>query len=501
MSLKKNTIANYIGQGYTILLAVVILPLYLKRLGAEAYGLVGFFLVMQAWLNLLDMGLTPTLAREVARIRGGACDFAELRRLLRSLEVVFLILSVVIGLGIVIGSNWAAHNWLKVETLTYSDVAYCIALMGIMVGIRWFAALYRSGIRGMECLVWLNGTNMLIETLRFVGGLALLHWISREPIHFFEYQLSIGIIELMFMGVKFYSLLPGKGGHFGFSWESIRGILPFASGIAYLAFIWVLLTQLDKLLLSHLLPLKEYGYFALVAIVANGVLQISAPISQALLPRMTYLLAQGKEQEMLRLYRKATQFIAVIMFPLAGMVAIFSKELLFAWTGDKAAAEWAGPVLFWYVLGNGILSMGAFQYYLQFAHGKLKLHVIFNTFSGIISAPIVVFAAFYYGAMGVAVVWFWLRVIIFIIWPPIVHHNLAPGIHSKWLFKDIAPIFATTAILLVLISRIKIPFESLNRIEVFTSLLGIGLIVLMMNAFASGECRGILTGAVLKIRS
>lgn len=67
---------------------------------------------MQAGLNLLDMGLTPTLAREVARIRGGACDFAELRRLLRSMEVIFLTLAVVIGLGIAIGSNWMAHNWL-----------------------------------------------------------------------------------------------------------------------------------------------------------------------------------------------------------------------------------------------------------------------------------------------------------------------------------------------------------------------------------------------------
>lgn len=43
MSLKKNTIANYIGQGYTILIAIVFLPLYLHYLSADAYGLVGFF--------------------------------------------------------------------------------------------------------------------------------------------------------------------------------------------------------------------------------------------------------------------------------------------------------------------------------------------------------------------------------------------------------------------------------------------------------------------------
>ena len=70
-SLKKNTIANYVGQIYISFIGIIILPFYLKYLGASAFGLVGFFAVFQTWLRLLDVGLTPTLAREVAHIRGG----------------------------------------------------------------------------------------------------------------------------------------------------------------------------------------------------------------------------------------------------------------------------------------------------------------------------------------------------------------------------------------------------------------------------------------------
>src|SRR3989339_278339 len=492
MPLRKNIIANYIGQGYAVVIVILCLPLYLQSLGAEAFGLVGFFVVMQSWLSLLDMGLSPALGREVARTRGVAADYDDLRRLLRSLEVVFLVFAAVIGFCVVMGSYWIAQSWLKLEILTTSDVAYCVALMGLMAGLRWFTTLYCSGIKGMEYQLWFNAASMFFATLRFVGGFLLLRWLTREPVHFFEYQLSVGVIELLVMRLKFYSLLPVKGGHFSFSWRSINGILPFAGGIAYSAMIWVLLTQFDKLLLSHLLPLKEYGYFALVVVVANGVLQMTVPISQALLPRMTYLLAQGKEQEMLRLYRKATQFMAVAMLPLTGMMAVFSTEILSLWTGDTTAAGWAGPVLFWYVLGIGILSLGGFQYYLQYTYGRLKLHVIFNTFFSIISVPIIVFAVFNYGAMGAALAWFGLRVISFLIWPPIVHHYLAPGIHSKWLLKDIAPIFGTTALLLLLIGRIGIPFESLNRMEVFILLIGIGLLLLVINAFVSGECRAML---------
>ena len=68
-------------------------PLYIKYMGPEAYGLVGFFAMLQAWFNLLDMGLTPTIARETARFRGGATDALSYRRLVRALEGVFLVVA------------------------------------------------------------------------------------------------------------------------------------------------------------------------------------------------------------------------------------------------------------------------------------------------------------------------------------------------------------------------------------------------------------------------
>ena len=57
--LKRNLIANYLGQGWTALMGLAFVPLYIQYLGIEAYGLIGLFAVLQAWLALLDMGLTP----------------------------------------------------------------------------------------------------------------------------------------------------------------------------------------------------------------------------------------------------------------------------------------------------------------------------------------------------------------------------------------------------------------------------------------------------------
>ena len=59
MSLRRDVLANYLGQGWQVIMALAFVPLYIKYLGIEAYGLIGIFVVIQAWLSLFDMGMKP----------------------------------------------------------------------------------------------------------------------------------------------------------------------------------------------------------------------------------------------------------------------------------------------------------------------------------------------------------------------------------------------------------------------------------------------------------
>ncbi|MBI3358176.1 MAG: polysaccharide biosynthesis protein, partial [Nitrospirae bacterium] len=85
MALKKNILANYFGQGWTILMKLAFIPLYIHYLGMEAYGLIGVFTVMQTGFLLLDMGMIPTLNREMARFTAGAHTSDTIRELLHSI--------------------------------------------------------------------------------------------------------------------------------------------------------------------------------------------------------------------------------------------------------------------------------------------------------------------------------------------------------------------------------------------------------------------------------
>ena len=497
-SLKRNITANYIGQFYTMFIGVFMLPFYISHLGAEAYGLVGFFTMLSSFMMLLDLGFSQSLTRETANLKDKKGGLFEIKLTLRSVESMVSILSIFIFLSIFFTSGWISMNWLQVKQLSYESVENCIKLMGFMIAIRWYVSLYNGLIIGFEQQVWLNINKIFIATLRFIGGFILVIYISNDIFYFFIYQMSIAILELVILNYKVYSNLP-NGIFLKPSIESIKRIAPFALGLAYTSGIWIVFTQIDKLLLSHYISLDQYGYFALVITVTSAIMQLAAPLSRAILPRMTSLLSNNKEKDMLQLYRKGTQYVSIIIFSVVGIVSFYSYELLYAWTGNIEASSWASPILFWYALGNGVMAIFAFQYYLQFAHGNLKYHIKFNTFFPLLVLPVVFFAVSNYGAIGAGIAWFIIQVVCFIAWPPFIHSKFAKGIHKEWILKDILPSLIVTLGYLFILKFININFELFNRLEIFSMLIGFGLILLFLNVLVYPNIRNVILNKAYSI--
>lgn len=498
ISLKKNTIANYLGQFYTMFIGIAILPAYMIYLGAEAFGLIGFFTMLSAWMMLLDVGLSATISRQSASLKHSHEQMIEFKHILRSVEAIFIVIALVIVFGVYISDDWIANKWLKIETLDKSEVAYCIALMGGIIAFKWFVGLYKGAINGFEQQVWVNIYGISMNSLKFIGGFILVKYISQSLSSYFEYQLIIGVIELIVIHQKVYKVVPKTDNFIKPSLKYLKIIMPFALGIAYTSGLWIVFTNIDKLLLSNTLPLKEYGYFSLIAVVVSGISVLSGPIGTAVQPRLTSLLSQEKEKDMIALYKKATQFVSVIGFAVAGTVAMFSTELLYAWTGDMKAALWAGDILFWYALGNGILMVLAFQYYLQIAYGNLKYHIWGNTLFGFLQIIAMVVAVYSYGALGAGVTWFALQVIFFSFWPGYIHSKFIKGVHKNWMFQDVLPMMVSSIVVLVLIKSFDVDFLSFGRVKLFVILLLIGVIVLIGNSIVACEVRKIILKRFVK---
>ena len=174
MSLKRNIIANYFGQGWAAVMGLAFVPLYIEYLGMEAYGLIGLFSVLQAWLAMLDMGMTPTLNREMARFTAGSHSPQSIHNLLRSLETIAVFIAAAIFLAVWSASAYFAADWLKAEKLPVATVSQALAIMGLVVALRFLESIYRGSLCGLQQQVWYNGVNATISTMRYGGAVIVL---------------------------------------------------------------------------------------------------------------------------------------------------------------------------------------------------------------------------------------------------------------------------------------------------------------------------------------
>jgi O-antigen/teichoic acid export membrane protein len=491
MSLKANILATYLSQAYTTLASILILPLYIHYMGAEAYGLVGFFTLLQVWFSLLDMGLSPMLARETARFHGGQLDAGEYRKLVRALEGIFVLTAIGGGGALFVAAGYIARHWLHVTQLDINQVQTALQLMAVSIAIRWLGGLYRSTISGAERLVWLSGFSAAITSLRFLGILPILLWVDASPKTFFLFQLGVAILETVCLWFYAYRWLPAfpanQHSAWQWDWAPLRNVYRFSLGIAFASVVWIMITQVDKLILSHLLPLAEYGYFTLAVLVASSVTLISTPISTAIMPRMAKLEAAGNTRDLIQLYRQTTQWVSVIAGSAAITLALCAETLLRVWTNNPFIAQQAAPILLLYAVGNVILAVSAFPYYLQYAKGDLRLHLIGNTIFIILLVPLMVWAAQSHGAIGAGYAWLAINLLIFTLWLPNIHRKFVPSLNKHWYSQDILLIAASAAFSGYCVNSL-LPTGDNHWIQL-TDILLTGLSAFLAGAAASSDIR------------
>lgn len=496
MSLKKNVIANYLGQAWVAAMGLAFIPLYIRYLGIEAYGVIGLFALIQAWLTLLDMGMTPTIGREMARFTAGEHSAQSVRNLLRSVELLAFGLASLICLVVWAASGWLAADWLKPESLSPTVVRDAIAVMAWVIGLRFVESIYRSALFGLQRQVWYNAVNAALATLRGVGAVAVLALWSPTLSAFFAWQALMSLLSVLALALGLNRALPRPPAPARASWDSLHSVWRFAGGMAGITFLAVLLTQVDKVLLSRMLSLQDFGYYALAAMVVGSLYLLVSPITTALFPRLVERVAQKDEVALARSYHHGAQLVSVATAPVALLLVFHGEGVLYAWSADPVLALNSGSILSVLAFGTLLNCLMYVPYQAQLAHGWTSLTLKINLTAVVLLVPALFWVVPRYGALGAAWVWILLNVGYLLLSIGLMHRRILACEKWHWYGHDVAlPILASTLALLLLNSFGP---ASLSDRMTWTIYLATALLVAFVAAAAS--LRELRTRFVVSLR-
>ena len=498
--LRRNTIANFAGQGWAALMSLAFVPLYIHYLGIEAYGVIGLYVLLQAWLVLLDLGMTPTLNREMARFTAGLHGPQEIRDLLRSLEMVAGTIAILVALAVAAAAAPIAHGWVRTDALDPETVAQAVAVMGLVMATHLLESLYRSSLIGLQRQVLYNVVFAATATLRGAGVVLVLAFWSATLQAFFLWQALASLVLLALLGAITYAVLPRGDRRARFSMLALRGIGRFAGGMVLITLLSLLLMQVDKLLLSTLLPLDEFGRYALATAVAGGLTVLSAPIGQAWFPRMSQLHAGDDSAAFASVFHKGAQLVSVLTGSAAIFLVFFAEPVLALWTGNAQLAAEVASLLSMLAIGNGLNALMWMPYYSQLAAGITMLTVKINVIAVLILVPAIIFVAPRYGAFGAAAIWATLNATYVLVASHFVFRRVLPGEIGAWYFRDLLLPLAPPAAIASL-AAMFVPFGEIGRLGSGVALLAALAAMGIGAALLSRELRSRLLPALASIRS
>jgi O-antigen/teichoic acid export membrane protein len=464
-TLRKNTFANYFGYAWGIISVFLFVPLYLKFLGIEAYGLIGFYSTLLAILVFADMGLTATLSREMARLSVRENAAVEMGELARTYESIYLCISLTVVALIWFFAPLIAERWLRASTLSAREISSVIRLMGIAISLQLPAGLYSGGLMGLQKQVLANFLQIAWGLLRGVGAVLLLWLVSPTLQAFAFWQILSNATYCFAVRLTLWHSLPSSDSKPRFNPSVFRGTWRYAAGMAGMAFFSTILLQTDKLIVSKMLPLETFGYYTLAGSLGMAPMILASPIGVALFPRLTGLVSTGDKDTLSGLYHKACRLASVAVIPGALTLALFAGQFIFAWTGSVVAAEHAGLVASLLLGAQTLNALTVVPYYLALAHGQTKIILQVQLLSIVIITSLCIVLINKYGILGGGISSLAMNLIIFPLYMFLLHRRLLPGGLKNWLLRDLArSLFASLP--LILLSRWLLPSAS-SRMTAF----------------------------------
>ncbi|WP_417472414.1 oligosaccharide flippase family protein [Luteimonas mephitis] len=445
-TLRVNILSNYAGQLWMAFMAVAFLPLYIRILGMEAFGLVGLLLSFQSILQIFDFGIGGSTNRELSRRAHDDRLAASARDLVRTSELIIWLVPTAIALLAWASSGLLANEWLNLRSMRPGEGARAIALMGVAIALLWPSTFYANCLSGLERQPTLNVINAAFATLRFAGVLPVL-WQSPTIEAFLAWHAVVGLAQSLATAAAVWRSLPRATFRPRINIEELRRHSGFAGGLFVVSLLALGVTQLDRLVLTTLRPLEEMGQYTLALSVAAGLGRMVQPMFNALYPRFSRLVARNEIKQLSQLYHLSSQYLAVVVSAIAMVLIVFARDVLFLWAGDEALATRVAVPLGILVAGTALNGLLNIPYALQLANGWTRLALAMNAISLVIGVPYCLWAITNHGIVGAAGMCLLTNLISFAVGVPLMHRKLLRGEMSRWFGQDVLPpLLASTVV-------------------------------------------------------
>ncbi|HYJ47349.1 MAG TPA: oligosaccharide flippase family protein [Pyrinomonadaceae bacterium] len=391
-------VTNYAA---TILLAVssfVIIPIILRYLSREDYGLWATIGQMLGYLALLDLGVGSAVVRRTARMREHG-DIEAVNRMVSTAVALYCLLGLVFllaGLGI----GFFLPNWSAIPQ-SRAHVAVIMFIIMIVYGaISFPLRVASSTLTGYQHMAAANMTNMAANLLAPVVSVVLLLaglGILSLPLG----QVAAGLLAAIAAFVILKRAVPNLRINwasvsraeareiFGWSWQL------FLNNIAV-----AIIYQTDNLVVAGSVGLAAVTVYTLTSRLPMYAMPLVFALGDSCHPGAFELYEQGNFDRLREVYTRVMRLTVAAGMAIAVVAVAFNESFMRLWVGESNYGGLMLTVIFAFILCYRVMMQVSSV--IVISSGKLKGVVAMSIMEAALNLVLSLWWVRYYGIIGVA---------------------------------------------------------------------------------------------------
>lgn len=321
----RDMVANYLGVAWVGVLNLTLLPVYMKWLGAEQWGVVALCLAAQSLANIIDLGLSQVMPRDIARAN---TDLPVQGRLFKMFSLAYIILGI-FGMGVgILASPWLLNSWFNggQGLGAYAQTALVLAFLTFLfqfangANIAYWNGLQRQGLA--------NFRTCLFTTAKH--SLALVVIMGLEP-SAIGYLVPFALVSALEFAVNRRGITRSIDGfaRIEIGWADLRKMVVEVRGLSFSILVGMIVSQMDRAYLSRALSPAQFGAYAALLSLGMAFMQLQYPVMLAIFPGVV------RDRAMAGMRSGMVMVLGVCVVP-CGMVAMGADFILHTWIGASA---------------------------------------------------------------------------------------------------------------------------------------------------------------------
>jgi O-antigen/teichoic acid export membrane protein len=339
-----NSLLTLASRGLTLVLGLVFVPLLIRSLGMELYGLLAITWMVLGQLGWMDLGFSAACTRFVSHALArhdpsGAARWAwtsmaaqaviggigtlVLWAAAPSIVAVMHVQPGRVGLAVLTLRLFALMIPVDLVTRSLSGVLEAAQRFGMVGGLALFSSLVTNA-------VYVVGIARGGDFLAVVYGLVVLRGVTLVA----TFLAARHVLPELVPRERFPSpaRLPAR----------MREMLGFGGWVTVNSAVGPALLYFDRWLIGVLLGVAALPYFTVPFNLVMQLMLIPGSVTAPLFPAFTALRAGGGGEQAQEYYVRSQRYLLVVVLPLQFVLFVWAPEILRLWVGADFAAQAAG---------------------------------------------------------------------------------------------------------------------------------------------------------------